>query len=63
MKAAKYLKQKKKVEIYVIGVGEKIKHKSLKKLASRPENTHTFSIENYDKLNKIIDTIVVKGKI
>ncbi len=62
-KAADILKNEEDVEIYVIGIGKKVRDESLRTLASNDENV--FAIKSYEDLNKVKKMIVnrpVKGK-
>ncbi|XP_028411074.1 complement factor B-like isoform X2 [Dendronephthya gigantea] len=54
-KAADRLKNE-NVEIYVIGIGKKVRHESLRALASKDENI--FTIESYKDLNKVKKKLV-----
>ena len=57
-KAADRLK-KDGVEIYVIGVGKKVRDDSLKRLASNPK--HVFEVKNFRDLKKIAN-LPTKGR-
>lgn len=59
-KLADDLKNKDKVEIYVVGIGKRVRDKSLKELASNPK--YVFAIKSYDDLNKVKRKIITKGK-
>ena len=67
-KAADYLKKQKDVEIYVIGIGEKVRDESLRRLASEDPETkkpNIYTVQKYKDLNKVKKMIVklpVKGK-
>lgn len=57
-KAAEVLKRK-KVEIYVVGIGKKVTQESLYDLASEPKKEHVFNIKAYKDLKKVRRKIVV----
>ena len=59
-KAADYLKNQANVEIYVIGIGKKVKDESLRSLAS--DNENIFPLKSYKDLNEVKKKIVVRGK-
>ena len=59
-KVAKRLRDKHihNVEIYVVGIGKKVKHKSLRQLASRGEKEHIFAVKDFRALRKVKKWIV-----
>ena len=65
-KAADVLKKINKLEIYVVGIGTKVKHQSLKDLASGKSNDekkkHIFHIKNFKGLKKIKKWIAIMPK-
>ena len=56
-KAADHLKKQENVEIYVIGIGKKVRHESLKRLASNPENV--FQVKNFKDLKTLKEKIAI----
>lgn len=54
--AARKLKRK-GVEIYVIGVGKKVKVEELRSIASSPYGVHVFRIEQYSDIEDLKDSI------
>ena len=59
-KAANYLKNKEKVEIYVIGIGKKVRDESLRGLASKAENV--FPLKSFKDLKKLKRKIAILPK-
>lgn len=61
--SAKILKNEHDVEIYVIGIGKKVRDESLRNLASKDENVFTIrSYKDLKKVKKMIVTLPMKGK-
>jgi uncharacterized protein YegL len=57
-KAAEKLKNEENVEIYVIGIGSKVRDESLRILASNDENV--FAVESFKDLKKVKKMIVTR---
>ena len=56
-KAADYLKKEKDVEIYVIGIGKKVRDESLKRLASGAKKV--FPVKSFKDLKKLKRKIAI----